>query len=159
MMLDPRVGSLIGLLVEAGLAVGDNPIIVQDEDGADYRSTTSPPRPATSPSSWPHLTWLRVPPRRTCGPSSTSTRTPRRPSTTWTTRASAARWTLPRLTTTRPGQRCSACWACERTPDGRRLHHALGGHRQGDRRRRGRYRGRADLVLQGSDQPPARGRA
>lgn len=31
-----RVSDLIALLVEAAAASGDNPIIIQDEDGAEY---------------------------------------------------------------------------------------------------------------------------
>lgn len=32
-----RVSGLLGLLVGHGLAVGDNPILIQDEDGAEYQ--------------------------------------------------------------------------------------------------------------------------
>lgn len=36
-MNNGRVGELITKLLQAGLAVGDNPVIIQDEDGAEYR--------------------------------------------------------------------------------------------------------------------------
>lgn len=39
MSADLRVSDLLEQLVEHALAVGDNPVIVQDEDGAEYRIT------------------------------------------------------------------------------------------------------------------------